>query len=184
MNSNKIEANEIEIYYFEKGHTFMSADSFHHQVEESIKRHKNIYDFMDFEEIIRQSNSNVVVKSMQPADFADWKDFSSAAKLKKMSPRPNLSNIKLLRATKGAYYLQYKTTYGEDEEFKKLDFLQQKITKSGFPNPQPRTFPRGLCRTKKAEIIAKLVPLMPLSRRHYWMNIHENDVEDLITHEE
>lgn len=40
INSSDIAANIIEISYFEPGHTFMSADSFHHQVEQSL----NSYD--------------------------------------------------------------------------------------------------------------------------------------------
>lgn len=63
----------------------MSSDSFHLQVEESIKRNKNIYEFMGFEEIVRQSNSNVVLRSMKPVDFCEWKDFSSNTKVKRMS---------------------------------------------------------------------------------------------------
>ena len=38
VNSTKVAWNEIEVKYFETGHTFMSADSFHHQVERSLKK--------------------------------------------------------------------------------------------------------------------------------------------------
>ena len=39
-------------YHFEKGHTFMSADSFHHQTEKEMRSKKNLHDFDDFEKII------------------------------------------------------------------------------------------------------------------------------------
>lgn len=42
INYKGISAETIKINYFELGHTFMSADAFHHQVEESFKRHKKI----------------------------------------------------------------------------------------------------------------------------------------------
>lgn len=44
INSNEIEANEINIHYFQPGHSFMSADSFHHQIEQSLKKMGKVYD--------------------------------------------------------------------------------------------------------------------------------------------
>ena len=38
----------IAIKYFEPGHTFMSADSFHHLVENGMKKKRNIEDFFKF----------------------------------------------------------------------------------------------------------------------------------------
>ena len=38
----------ITVKYFEKGHTFMSADSYHHLVELAMTRMKKVYDFKDF----------------------------------------------------------------------------------------------------------------------------------------
>lgn len=32
INSKEIETTEINLFYFEPGHSFMSADSFHHKV--------------------------------------------------------------------------------------------------------------------------------------------------------
>ena len=56
----------IRIKYFEKGHTFMAADSFHHQVEEAIKKRKFLYNFSDFVSAV-QSKGKVDV--MFPTDF-------------------------------------------------------------------------------------------------------------------
>lgn len=38
VNSSDIEATEICLHYFEPGNSLMSADSFHHQVELSLKK--------------------------------------------------------------------------------------------------------------------------------------------------
>ena len=38
----------ITIKYFEKGHTFMSVDSFHHLVEKEMRKMTCLYDFDDF----------------------------------------------------------------------------------------------------------------------------------------
>lgn len=42
VNSSDIQANKITIKYFEPGHTYMSADSFHHQVEQALQKKKSI----------------------------------------------------------------------------------------------------------------------------------------------
>ena len=38
----------INLKYFEPGHTFMSADSFHAQVEKQFKRKATLFDFNDY----------------------------------------------------------------------------------------------------------------------------------------
>ena len=63
VNSDDICAQEIVLNYFEAGHTFMSADSFHHQVELSLKRQKKTYDFEDFAKAVGAANKgNVNIK--------------------------------------------------------------------------------------------------------------------------
>ena len=52
---NLADIRELEtttIKYFESGHTFMSADSFHHVVENEIRRMKFVEDFDEFRSII------------------------------------------------------------------------------------------------------------------------------------
>ena len=39
---------KVTFKYFEKGHTFMSAGSFHHLVEKKIREKKFLYDFSDY----------------------------------------------------------------------------------------------------------------------------------------
>ncbi|KAK5645946.1 hypothetical protein RI129_004410 [Pyrocoelia pectoralis] len=96
VNCSEICATEIFIKYFEPGHTFMSADSFHHQVEQSMKNYiGDICDFSDFEKAVQQANSGKVdVQSMQVADFRDWEDHASQIKLNKTNPRPYLNKMR------------------------------------------------------------------------------------------
>lgn len=49
INCNDIAAQQIDLKYFEPGHTFMSADSFHHQVEHSLKKKER---FMTFKTLL------------------------------------------------------------------------------------------------------------------------------------
>ena len=57
---------EVIFRYFEKGHTFMSADSFHHQVEKAMRAQKNVYDDQDFKACIDKSG---VAAPMRASDF-------------------------------------------------------------------------------------------------------------------
>lgn len=54
----------------------MSAEHFHHQVEESMKQAKSVYDLMDLESAVGEASPQVVIKSMSPNDFFNWRDFT------------------------------------------------------------------------------------------------------------
>ena len=56
----------VTLKFFEKGHTFMSADSFHHSVEEEIRSKKRLYDFQDFVDCVNNRGSADIMK---PEDF-------------------------------------------------------------------------------------------------------------------
>lgn len=70
INANEIDTTKINLFYLEPGYSFMLADSFHHQVELSLKKIANVYDFMDFEKVISRSKSeHVEAKVMTLQDF-------------------------------------------------------------------------------------------------------------------
>jgi len=72
----------------------MAADSFHHQVEKSLREKAKVYDFDDYVSCVQSSNSSkVFTKSMQVQDFCDCTDFSSTYKLNRTTPRPYLSDM-------------------------------------------------------------------------------------------
>ena len=48
INLQEVATENIELAYFEPGHTFMSAYHFHHAVEKQMKEAKNVYNFQDF----------------------------------------------------------------------------------------------------------------------------------------
>ena len=55
----------------------MSADAFHHQVEQAMKDMKNVYTFQDFVQCV---NKNGVVVEMRPNDFHDYRKYLSIGK--------------------------------------------------------------------------------------------------------
>ncbi|KAK5641934.1 hypothetical protein RI129_010481 [Pyrocoelia pectoralis] len=124
INSSEIAANEIILNFFEPGHTFMSADSFHHQVELSLKKQGKTYDFDDFADAVQKAQKcKVEIKKMSYVDFYKWKDLKSQAKLNKDPNRPYISDIVEIKATRGKFLLEYKTIYTDSKPVSHLSFL-------------------------------------------------------------
>lgn len=97
INSLEIASESITINYFEAGHTFMSADSFHHNVEQSLKKKGKVYDFQDFASAVKEARKDVDVKEMTIMDFYLWKDFTSQTKLTKDPDRTYMCDIVQVR---------------------------------------------------------------------------------------
>lgn len=60
----------------------MSADSFHHQVENSLRKKGKVYDFQDFVDCIENARSGkkVIVAVMELQNFYQWPDCTSQCK--------------------------------------------------------------------------------------------------------
>ena len=174
INSKNITARDITINYFEPGHTFMSADSFHHQVELSLKKKKKVYDFHDFTKAVETCNLNrVIVKEMMVADFFYWKDYSSQSKFKKNQPRVYLSQVVRVIVERGSNMLKVKTD--DAEELKEIDFLQIKALKTGIKEPAVMEKPCGIPRSKKENILKNLGEVIPPNRHHFWQELAISD---------
>lgn len=177
VNSTEIAVNEISVNYFEPGHTFMAADSFHHQVELSLKRQNKTYDFEDFVSAIckARKKNKVEVKIMSYKDFYFWNDLKSQAKVKQDINRPLLAPIKQLKATRGCFVLKYRNSFDSNEEFKTLDFLCKKATKkSGLVTPLTSlTQACGFPKSKKDALNILLNDIIPENRKDFWKNLPE-----------
>ncbi|CAG9818149.1 unnamed protein product [Phaedon cochleariae] len=109
-----------------EGHTFMAADSFHHQMELSLQQKKKVYDFADFVNCVQTANSGkVTVKLMNLEDFFVWPDNSSSHNIKQLIPRPYMKDIVEVIAEKGKNELIYRTSF--DAEAIKSDPTVRKI---------------------------------------------------------
>lgn len=121
INSDQISANEIVLNFFEAGHTFMSADSFHHQVEQSLKHQKKTYDFEDFVKAVGAANkSRVDLKIMNYFDFYLWIDYKSQQKISKSTNRVLLKDVVSIKAVRDKFILYTKCNF--EEEYSELDF--------------------------------------------------------------
>ena len=83
VNLPNIAAKEIILKFFETGHTFMSADSVHADVEKVMRcqKHGDVYDFRDFVEVVKNSNSRrMVVIESKASGFRKWTKLQSQSK--------------------------------------------------------------------------------------------------------
>lgn len=173
VNSPDNNIQRITLKYFETGHTYMSADSFHHSVEQSIKQVHELNDYFEFTSRVQAAwHGNVNVKDMSCEDFYDWKDLSSPTKLKK-NPEYRLQNMVSIEARRGEEKLFFKKRH--TEEFKAMDFLQVKALKHGIPMPTPRNKNKCISSKKKKDIIDNLLKLMPENRHLFWTLLEESD---------
>lgn len=185
VNTNKIAAKKITIKYFEPGHTYMSADSFHHLVELNLKRHPKCYDFADFANAVRSCKSDVMVKEMQCQDFKKWPCLTTPYQLQKInknnsSCRPLLKEICLVIAERGKKHLLYKESYA-DQQYKELYFLHSKYTKNwDLPDPDHHKDDRGIPEDRKVTLLKNLCGLIPEHKLVFWRQLKvNNDSKDL-----
>lgn len=174
VNSVEVNYETITLKYLQTGHTHMAADEFHHQVELSMKKMKQLYDFEDFHRAVLSTRKNITVKVMNVGDFCDFQDCSSVYKLQNSSPRAYLSDMCTVTFTRGTHVLRYKTDFFKEEEYT-LDFLKVKNIKCGVPPPNPKTEYRGITHERKSAIIQRLTPLMPDNRKLFWYNLPTNN---------
>lgn len=161
-------ASKIILKYFEPGHTLMSADSFHLNVEQSLNKKKKVYDFEDFCHAIEIANSGKIhIKKMEISDFFIFKSHVSLNKLiDDFRNRVYLKYIVELMVNRGSYCLYYKKDF-DDEQYSQLNCLKSKK----LPRPDKRCTPQGITSTRKLNIIKNLGPLMPENRMAFWRTL-------------
>lgn len=170
VNSGEVALESLTVKYFEPGHTFMGADSFHHQVERSLSRKGKVYDFEDFTDAVTSASKNVKVIRMELGDFHNWENGTSQYKLNKISPRPYLSEMVEVSFLRGKKTFSYKTDF-DTPEVKEVNFLTAKMSKGGVLKPAPKRIPRGITAERRDLIVSKLCRVMPKNRQKFWEDI-------------
>jgi hypothetical protein len=136
---------------------------------------KKVYDFADFVDAIRRSNSgNVVIKEMGCSDFSDWLDLSSRSKIAQTTPKPALADMVHVVFERGNRTLKYRNSFLD--EFTTLDFLQARYLKAKtLPKPAVRQANRGVPAAKKRDILQKLGKVIPANRIGFWKDLPVSD---------
>lgn len=106
---------EITLKYFEKGHTFMACDSFHHKIEQGMRDMKNVFDFNDF-------NTEGIAYEMKRNDFIDFPNGMSTGEY--ISSKPLLKHVRITQFRKGPTNIFWKECY-EQRVFKDARFLKK-----------------------------------------------------------
>ncbi|KAI8427301.1 hypothetical protein MSG28_001888 [Choristoneura fumiferana] len=172
---NCLEIDSITMKYLTKGHTHMTADGVHGNIENNIKKQKYIYDFEDFKNCVRTSRKDTIVIEVTKEDILDWNKKKRNVRQKDENDSLRcflLKDVVEVKFLRGERTLLYKKQFVE--EYKVLDFLQKKYSVHELPTNNPPTTSRGIKTVKKHEIISKLVPLMPTNRKQFWINLPEN----------
>ena len=162
----------VTLKYFERGHSFMSADSYHHLVEKGMNEKRNVYDFKDFVDVLNVHGHAIIMKSK---DFIDVpRGVSGQSKF--TEDKPMMDDISVAMFKRGSTKLYWKENFEAD--FKSAEFLQKKIANNllngkdttAFMPLYPSGAP-GIAMSRKQDIVDKLLPIIPLNRREFWLNM-------------
>jgi len=155
----------VIIKYFEPGHTYMRADSVHGCIGKAMKKEEQILNWEDFTSLVNNaSKSTVAVEMVHSYLIPDYHRQAT-----RRLPLPLLKDIRVVQFKKGSTALHYKGRNREDEEFKSVEFMKQKLrrqTNSLWTGEKKQ--PRGIQVEKKKVIVDKLLPLMPSRKREFW----------------
>ena len=144
VNDVNTNCERITIRYFEPGHTFMAADSFHAKVEDEKKRVKNVYDFKDIKSVIDAQGQAV---KMQIGDFREYQS--------KLSKTKDVNYPRLVVITKVEFKKGNTSFFWKDDtrktSFTEAYFLQKKFIKAMNHNDlfPVKSSPRGITIQKK-----------------------------------
>lgn len=174
---------KITIKYLTKGHTHMTADGVHGNIESKIRHKRNVYDFKDLIETAGSARRNLKVLLLDKFHL-----FQNKKRTTKKSEDPLktflLSNIVEACFEKGKFTIDYK--YDFEEPYKTVNVFQKKyIDEIKQDYPKARVLPvRGINSSKKEKILRTLVPLMPENRRKFWADLPESDCSNDLTNKE
>lgn len=166
----------VEFKYFESGHTFMSADSFHSAVESSMRRER-IVTFDDFKAAVSKATKKVDVLDMQVTNFFQTELNVTQHTLNQIHPRPYIENIRKIVFQKG----KIEIGYAEAVNSRKLTYCtlfskkQQKIINSDdfeldrFLRWQKS--PRGIDEERKKKLLSTVLDVVPENKRPFFENL-------------
>lgn len=170
VNSENNCLKSVIFKYFEPGHTFMSADSIHANIEKQFRLVENIEDFGDYMNCIEKSSKQIRLIEMTFDDFLNWPDDSNRYALHKSKVK--LESIVSVKFARGSTELHYKKDH-DDESFSSINFRRKN---SIIDLPSSKSGPRGIPLSKKDNIVNKLCPLFKKKNRcTFWEEIAIND---------
>jgi len=167
VNQTKTNLKTLTVIYLETGHTFMSADSFHHSVENAMGSRK-LYDFDDFVNVVKNAQAHVNPLQMNIEDFFNFKNIINQ---KATKGKLKLRDIKSVKVERGKFSLFVKNDY-DDVSFTEYNDIVS--PKSRMVDVTPCSVPRGISNERKMSIL-KLVEgpnsVIPINRARFWQEL-------------
>lgn len=176
INSNDIQVDQILFKFFESGHTFMAADSFHGAVENKM-RHERVVTFEHFKSVVGCAKKNVDVLDMEVADFFQAELTVSQYTLNLCKPRPYVDTMRKVVFQKGRYELGYASNINSEDLVycklfsKKQLRLIEKDTFSLEANVRWQKSPRGIEADRKASLLAVVVPVITEEEKPFFIDL-------------
>lgn len=161
VNSSEIQAERIQIKYLTAGHTFMSADSVHHQIERNLKKAGDVCDWVDFINVLEKARCKVV--DMQQVDCLQWQDGSNRQAIAKKKPKVLLSEIVEIAFERGSRTMHFKKSHIQ-EAYEKMEFLKERHS---IELPPRRLHETRISREKFMGL-QNLTKFMPQHKRQFW----------------
>lgn len=179
INSSKILVKELILKFFESGHTFMSADSFHAAVEGRMKKSPPIT-FHDFEEVVATAKRQVDVLTMDAKHFFAPKFTVTPYMLSKCRPRPYIEQIRRVVIKKGNFMFVYSDTVQSEGELKSCSLFSKKnqklVSEHSFDLETAlsrQKEPVGITPERKKALLKAVLPLVEREKQKFWKNVSE-----------
>lgn len=178
--NSEIQCEQIIFKYFEPGHTFMAADSFHAAVEAKM-RHERVVTFENFKSAVANAKKDVDILDMQVTDFFQTKMNVSQYTLNSCKPRPYVENMRKVVFKKGKYELGYSDGINGDKLkycklfSKKQSGLINQDTFSIEANLLRQTSPRGIDTDRKASLLAVITPIVSEQEKSFYVDLPTKD---------
>lgn len=185
MSSDSVQVKELVLKYFESGHTFMSADSFHAAVEKRMRKNTGdpVITYPDFKQVVEKAKKNVEVLDMTHDDFFQTTVTASQYTLNKLHPRPYIENIRKVVLNKGSYQFGYSSSVEEGSELIRCLLFSKKqlkmISESNFKfdhTLKRLKAPRGIDSDRKKALLDTILPVIEESKKQFWKDLAEQKV--------
>ncbi|XP_062564207.1 uncharacterized protein LOC134227031 [Armigeres subalbatus] len=176
LNSKNIQMKELVLKFFESGHTFMAADSFHAAVEGAMRRHPPIT-YSDFKAVVQGAKQKVEVMDMVPEHFFTAAFTVSQYVLNKLSPRPYIDNIRQVVIKKGSLEFYYSNSVnGDDLKSCKIFTTKQEniISSDDFDLEhllKKQCKPRGIDEGRKSALLGTILPMIDEEKQQFWIDL-------------
>lgn len=184
VNCKEVEVQEITLKYFETGHTFMAADSYHAAVEKKMKT-KAPVTIDDFKDVLECAEKNVTVFQMHHQDFFETRLQISQYALKNIHPRPYMDKMKQVVIQKGSYALKYGDSLNMGAVLDSVMLFTKKqlkvVSSTGFDLFQDLHFkqlPRGIELKRKTALLKVILPVIEEDKKEYWKTLAEKETSD------